>query len=517
MKYYRDVELSVITHNPYVDQSKRKPAKVTHTVIFEHEDEQAKAEAFLLRVYRWSKGVHYEEVFVKTIKEHGEKQGLDTTTDITSGVEYQEPNTSPQYASKIHQLNQDNTMAKQSTKATQEVAVFEETAKKILLPEIPDTMVIGGIEISEAKIKEAVKAVKEIQVDVPKPEDTVAVADEKKKVYEGLVEKKNQFVKTRTSADKFRKEISDPLNKWVKELKAKTDSFGNAAKEGQDHCESQIYIWENWEAEQERIRMEAVQKIVDARVADLQSVQGIVNRDSLHWTFPHLPSKIVEPTFIESADDSEWNGLMKELEDSFKAEQAKAEQEKQALVAAQQAVFNARVQILQLMQYEAVGDTFSKNGHVVTQEQIKSLTDAEWMPFLTSHNTPKENINPFANKEVEQPAAQANPNPFTSGSANNPNPFTGGEAAFSSGSPFGSPENATPAQEIEEEPSPITFDDVAVYLFGENKWEDKVVSDKSSVRIFDQRNRDKAEEGLSITYEARFDNGLGLFIYKNSK
>lgn len=477
MPRYRDVEISLFNRKP--NSTEMGCVKQTCTIIIDEfhdgspvRSEEEQAESFIDKIYGWSKGLHYSHLSVKTIKEH-------------------------------------NKMAKTTkTEQTTELAVFEEKAKAITLPEIPKVMNIGGLEFSEAEIEKAVKEVKKIKVDVPKPDDTVKVAEEKRKVYEQLVEKKNQFVKTRTAPDKFRTEITKPINDWTKKLKAQTDSFGNIAKQGQEHCEAEIFIWENWEAEQERIKQEATQKLVNARTVDLQNVAGILNPQSLHWTFEHAPSKIVENMFLESADDSEWNGLMKDLEDSFEADKEKKIKEKADFEAAKNAVFNTRLQMLQLVggyDNPATG-VYTKNGHTLSEDQIRNTPEIEWLPLVMSHN--EALANPFNNvSPVSQETASVSNDPITS------NPFaqfakpaeveTTAEATGTVASPFDVSSQDAVSEPVEESVKtlwPVPFVEKEL--------------GKTVLRIFPVDNQGLAMEGIhDVKFDGSWDNGLMFIIY----
>lgn len=388
------------------------------------------------------------------------------------------------------------------------VVLFEDQAKEVNLPAIPKVMTIGGVEFSEAAIKKEVDAVKKIKLEIILPTDTVEVAEAKRKVYEELDEKRKKFVKTRTQPEAFRKEASKPITDWAKDLKAQTDAYGDLAKEGELHCAEQIEIWDNYEAEQARIEAERVQKIVDARTADLQSVAGILNRDSLHWTFEHMPSKLVENTFLEEADDSEWNGLMAELEASVKAKKEKEAAERAEFEAAKGAVFNARIQMLQLVGgYENPEQgVYTKNGHTLTDDQIRSTSDADWMPLVLSHNTPKEVTNPFAapaQTQQEAPAQAVSTNPFEQ--------FV---------------------QAIEEDPGTVYVENKAVkigetipvrqesflpHTIWDMPYVEKVLG-KTTLRIFPIEHQAEGAKNIGdIAYDGKWDNGLMFIIYKNAQ
>lgn len=385
------------------------------------------------------------------------------------------------------------------------VTLFEDQAKKVNLPAIPKVMTIGGVEFSEAAIKKEVDAVKKIKLEIILPTDTVEVAEAKRKVYEELDKKRREFVKTRTQPEAFRKEAVKPVTNWAKSLKAQTDAYGNLAKEGELHCAEQIEIWDNYEAEQARIEAERVQKIVDARTADLQSVAGILNRDSLHWTFEHMPSKLVENTFLEEADDSEWNGLMAELEASLKKqkdEQAKKEEE---FAAAKNAVYNARLQMIQLLGgYEQnLAGGYTKNGHLLTDDQIRSTPDADWMPLVLSHNTPKEVTNPFTTAVPVQQEQRAETGTAPAAT----NPFAQFVQAVEE-----SVAEQEPTAETQSEPESVLPHTIWDYTFVEK------TLGKTTLRIFPIENQAEAVKNIgTIAFDGAWDNGLMFIIYKNAQ
>lgn len=504
LNYHREIAIDIYQDNVVMQNSTK--VKTVHTIVFEHEDNDAKAEAVLLKWYGWTKGVHYARFKTRVIKEEGTKIGLQESKEIKLTEIYQEPNSSPAYLRKKHQEE----MAKKQETAEQTeqtgVVVFEETAAKINLPDIPKVMTIGGVEFSEEAIKKEVAEAKKITVEIPLDTDTVEVAKAKKANYETMVKKKNQFVKTRTAPDKFRQSVMKPINDWSKKLKAQTDAYGTLAKEGEEHCIKQIEVFDNWEAEQERLRLEAEQILIDKRTVDLQSVQGLINRESLHWTFEHMPSKIVENKDILAMDDSEWNGLMKELEDSVDAAAKKKAQQEAEFEASKNAVFNARVQMLQLMQYQPEGENFTKNGHMVTPDIIRATAEADWFALIQSHNEPKAApSNPFA-----APPAQAQQQPATPSPSTN-NPFATFAAAF-----------ATPqtTESLKEVPVDISAENTqsTVIALPTVTWDVPFVEKtlgNTTLRIFHRDTQEQAIQNIGeIKFDGAFENGLMFIIHK---
>lgn len=464
----RHVQLTVWTRSSNSGLTPSTPSGKDHVmVVFGDESEdQQKAQELLNKLYNWDVGFHYDKVDCKTIKTIKQMAKKATTTEETG------------------------------------VAVFEESVKKVLLPEIPKVMNIGGVEFSEESIKAAVDAVKEIKVEIIKDDDTVEVANAKQKVYDDLKAKKNQFVKTRTSPDNFRKEVTKPLTDWSRDLKKQTDAYGDLAKAGELHCTEQIEIWDNYEAEQQRLKEEAEQAIVKARTIELHKVNGVLNPESLHWTFPYNPAKIVENIFLVEADDSEWNGLMKELEDSLSAHQAKEKAEAAEAEANKTLIVTTRVQMLQMMQYEESGENYTKNGHVLTPHAIATTSADDWMALIMSHNTPAvAPSNPFAVPPISAPAAPVETaSPVT-------NPF----AAFETPVVAEEPEEDKPFHMV----APVVEEvDERTLTVWDKPYVEKMLGN-TQIRIFHVDNQAEAVKGIGeIRFDGSFDNGIMFLIHK---
>lgn len=434
----------------------------------------------LSELYKWELNVDYDH-FIITDKHTGQKLHTKTkTTEMTK-----------------------KTTPIKDVQRTEELSVFADRAKSINLPAIPDVMLIGGLEYSEKLLRTEVSEVKKITLK----------NNEDKETYNVLLEKRKQLVKTRTAAEAFRKDVVKPLADWQKDLKAKTDLFGSIAIEGQDHCDAQIKIYEDWEAEQERLKQEALDKIINARIADLQSVQGILNPASGHWTFIHMPSKLVEHSFISTADDSEWNGLMKDLELSMQAEQDRITAEKAESEKNKNLVYTTRVQMLQLLGYDQNGDNFYKNGHSVTPEIIRDTADVDWPLLINSHNTAKQNTNPFDTSVTKTTADVQNTESFvkeepTEQQSNTPfNPF----AAFISPQTGQTNTVAVETEKTQSEEKSATTLWLAPFV--------ERVLNKTTLRIFPDEGLTEATEGItneSVTYSGRWENGINFILFKNS-
>ena len=130
-----------------------------------------------------------------------------------------------------------------------------------------------------------------------------------------------------------------------------------------------------------------------------------------------------------------------------------------------------------------------KNGHALTDEQIRTTPETDWMALLTSHNTPKVIDNPFAQveREIGQPQEQSS------------NPFSQFEQPAT-------PTDAEPEQEEEKPFVPHTIWDVP---FVEKEL------GKTKIRLFPIENEAIATEGIGeVVFDGKWDVNLMFIIYK---
>lgn len=391
------------------------------------------------------------------------------------------------------------------------VVIFDKAAENIVnaLPDIPKEMNIGGVDYSVEKIKEAVQLVKSIKVELPEEGESHEQFLAKQKVYEEMKENKKKLQKTRTQAEAFRKKISTPFNNWVKALKQVTDGFGEAAKEGEDYATEQIQKWEDYEEAKRQEEENRLRKQVEERTFQLQQLGGILDPTVNYWRFNHSIESEIDNTKLIDMDDSEWNGYIQKVEQAYNIAKAKEEAEKAELIALREKAYTARVQMLQLMQYEPSGESFIKNGYTITPEDIKSLTDDVWMSTLMSHNTPKpEPVNPFSKVTTEattqsfptQEAPAAN-DPFARPATQTFNQIVNKDEPQNVGDAF--------ATVIPELPNP--------YFNEEGKYVTQELG-KTTIVIFDEKYRGNVFSELNVVdvkFQGTWPTGLSFIIYKH--
>src|SRR5690606_593900 len=198
-----------------------------------------------------------------------------------------------------------------------------------------------------------------------------------------------------------------------------------------------------------------------------------------------------------------------ELEASVKAKKEKEAAERAEFEAAKGAVFNARIQMLQLVGgYENPQQgLYTKNGHTLTDEQIRSTSDADWMPLVLSHNTPKEVTNPSAAPTPTQPETQRVTNGTSTGV--NPNPFEQFAQAIEPTAEAPAEQTISEVAAQEESFLPHTIWDIP--------YVEKALG-KTTLRIFPIEHQAEGAKNIGdIAYDGKWDNGLMFIIYKNAQ
>lgn len=483
MTYHDILDVTIMQQRP--GNTELYPTSSVRIIAFQDEDHEHKAELRLKEIFGYTKGVHYQGVKIKLVESIGTKTTEEMGKQTTPKTEVEK------------------------TESSQEVSVFEKSSTSISFPVIPKNITIGGVEFSEAAIQKEVDAVKKVVIKDP-------ALPASQKIYKELLEKKNKFVKTRTAPENFRKGVSAPINSFLKELKAQTDAYGNLAKQGEEHCEAQIAVYENWEAEQQRLQQEAAEKQLQERRELLQTVGGTMNVAALSWTFDHSPQKLVENHEIVDLDESDFNALVEELQKSLDDHEEKEKAKQAAVEATSQALVGARKQILVLMQYTETPLGFQKNGHTVGLTQMQTLSDADWMTLLGSHNEPLQQTT--APTQVPPVAQQANaPQPAVQGG----NPFAGhgGPSPFGQNNQFTAAAPSQPANPfvqsapVVQQQSGQTIDQLA-FLFTDKPYIDVVISAKSVSRLYRTDKVADASQGVEVTFNADYGNGLSNLIYK---
>lgn len=305
-------------------------------------------------------------------------------------------------------------MAKKAvnTDKIEEAVIIEETANPIELtetigsnlPTIPDVFFIDGEEFSVAKVEE-MKAEADALLKKATPETYSSTA-----IWEELKTLKNKLVKMRTTPDNKRKELTKPFNDFVKEIKAKTDIIGNAAKEIQDKLDEALIAKENHEAELARLEAEAKARRTETRKESLRLLGGMYDVDGGKFTFTYCPEVVADMQIMEY-DDPTWENQHNVIKAEHKKEQdrldnIKKQEEAEKLKALEEAE-SANAQVLKLRKrlLEMSGflfiesqQAFVKNTVVLSVSDVVSFSEDDFDKALED-----------SGKQPEAEAASAEP------------------------------------------------------------------------------------------------------------
>lgn len=302
-------------------------------------------------------------------------------------------------------------MAKKTvnTEKIEEAVIIEETVNPIELtetigsnlPTIPDVFFIDGEEFSVAKVEE-MKAEAEALLKKATPETYSSTV-----IWEELKTLKNKLVKMRTTPDNKRKELTRPFNDFVKEIKAKTDAIGNAAKEIQDKLDEALIAKENHEAELARLEAEAKARRTEARKESLRLLGGMYDVDSGKFTFSYCPEVVADMQIMEY-DDPTWENQHNVIKAEYKKEQdrldnIKKQEEAEKLKALKEAeIANAQVLKLRKRLLEMSGFLFVESQQAFVKNTV-ALSVSDVVSFS------EDDFDKALEDSDKQPEAEATP------------------------------------------------------------------------------------------------------------
>lgn len=368
---------------------------------------------------------------------------------------------------------------------------------KINLPAITKEFTLGGVKISTDLIKKEVAKV--LKMTLSSPSD--------KAKYEEIKAENQKLVKTRTSTKKAREEACRPITNWVSNLKKTVqDDIAEALKPGEDHCKAQMEIYENWEAEEKKKEEAATEARLKERSQLLSNIQGVKNFDSGHWSFPYAPHLIIEQSSLES--EFGWDDAYEEIKKEFEDYSLKKSEEEKKSSQMAESLINSRKMILEMMSYTEANGNYLLNGHVVTPNHIKDLTDAEWKELINSHKVAKkQETNPFAALGGGSSTPAPTPNDNVA-----PTTFSGGI--------FTTSEPAKTTNPFEIAIAETANTNVQVVHGQVTNWGDKTFVDhrmpNTTLRIFPTELKEEAvTPDLEIGIQGSFDINLSFIIFKN--
>lgn len=386
MPRYRDVEVTIYNRKPNSEEYYQ--IKQTYTVVFDEfhdgtpvRSEEEQIEAFLDKTYSWKKGLQYSHLSIKTLKEHNKMAKKSATIE------------------EAQVLEETKNPEVQETEA-QEVEVVSETTDttyEAKLPAIPDKFIVNGNEHSLAEVQKLDKLAAEL-LEKATPESY-----EDKELWEKIDRARLDARDQRTKLEAQRKKLVKPVNDALSEFKKKTDTIGNAAKVVEDKLQSAVTLKENWEAEQEKIRLEAIRKRTEQRKESLRELGGKYSYETDAFSFEYAPGIFINSGQLDDMTDEEWAEERSAVAEQWNEEQARLKKEKEEneakLAEAEQKTAEADAAKRQLAElremlllgngYEKLDDgTYTKNGWFITESEILPLSNQEFIDLTRRHNEP---------------------------------------------------------------------------------------------------------------------------------
>lgn len=303
----------------------------------------------------------------------------------------------------------------------------ENVGLQIVVPEVPQTINVYGVEINNDKLRKEVAEIKGMKID--------GITD--KAGYDLAKEKLTIIRKLRTNSEKWRKETTAPMLKFQKDLKAVVDTTGEICKEAETHLETIIKPIDDYVEEQRLAAEKAKDALAETRAQEIVSVGGLYDGKGT-YNFGFDAALFVLQDSLRDLTDEEYEEMMQPIRAGWNAEQEKDAQAKQA----QQAEAEAGKQALQILKdktikfrtkelifedfEEKAPGVWKKENITVTQEQLENLSDDNWEALLAGklsneavgeapvEGTPAANTSAFNSvsdfmTDEDEPAVEQNP------------------------------------------------------------------------------------------------------------
>ena len=346
------------------------------------------------------------------------------------------------------------------TPATKGLVKLEETA---VLPVIPETLLINGIEVNNKKLKDTIE--KEVMA--------MKVLDlTDKKGYDAAEAKLKELSKLRTGSETWRtKKVMPSINKFGKDLKARIDEIGAFCKKGEEYLEEQLKPIREF-AERERLRLEEEKdKLAEERAQEIISLGGAYDGKGT-YKFSYDAGLFILEDKLRSYTPEEYENELADIKSAFIAEQKRlqdiedAEQEEKNKLKTELSKLNEKRTTLRRKELRLEGYEMNAPGiyvlsdHIVTEEDILSLDDDAW-DLLINPEEEESTIETVPAPVVEEKPtvgiSYANRSSYGNGS-----PFAGISADIEDESP----ETPFIEAEPEKEPAPPTGLDALFFELG---------------------------------------------------
>lgn len=258
-----------------------------------------------------------------------------------------------------------------------EVAKLED---KVIIPLIPDTLNIDGVELNVDRLKSEIAEVKAMKID-----GITDVAG-----YDAAVEKLRKISKLRTGSNSWREKLMKPVLKFQRELKKKIDDAGELCAEGEKHLKAIIEPIDNYKQEEIRKAEEAKDALAVER-AKLLMDAGVPfdGKGTYNSSLDAAVFFLHDDLRTYSAED--WDALYTPVKATWDAEQTRLnnlkieeEQVKNKLQSEVEQmgdeIIEMRKEILDAKGYEfhPDKDIWFRGDEEVPHERVLNATIAEW-------------------------------------------------------------------------------------------------------------------------------------------
>lgn len=265
--------------------------------------------------------------------------------------------------------------------------VLEKLEDKVIVPVIPDTLNINGVELNIAKLTEEVEQVKLMKID--------GIIDEKG--YDAAVAKLKSISKLRTSSETWRQGIMKPVLKFQKDLKKKVDDAGALCSTAETYLKSIIDPIDRFK-ELEREKAELAKTALAEERAGLLVASGMVYNGAGTYNNPLDPAIFVVADELRDFTEEQWNETYNPIKSLFdqeetrKSNEAQQKEQQTNQLASQVADLNEertemRREILEARGYKLDAGMPIKyhsndTGITIYEEQVLNATKDEWKELL---------------------------------------------------------------------------------------------------------------------------------------
>lgn len=274
----------------------------------------------------------------------------------------------------------------------------EETKIEATLPAVP---VVFNVDYKGGDIKEhSLARVNELDkqlIDLLKQVNQDTYED--KELWEKIDRVRLDAKDQRTKLDSYIKVALKPVKDFVDSVNSKVKEIGTAAKAVETKAAEEIEKRDNWLEEQERIAQEAKTKLAEERKEKLRDLDGKYNIDNEVFMFSYDAGIVISLDDIFDLSEEEFEAELALVKASYDAEQQRLADEKEAAEKAVNDAKKAKDELVSLRKmilvsggYQEVNGEYTKNGYVVSLEQLTDLSNEEFIQLTVQHNTPKPEI-----------------------------------------------------------------------------------------------------------------------------